>query len=134
MSNSEPIFWFRASLRIKDAPHLHQEIIARLGEGSECHQAGDRQHSNPKRRWPNDIWLISDPLDEKEELGAHLEWVTDFAELHEEFLRSLINRGAIIDIYVSYRCDQDHRGFGLDPRLLSVLVRLGIRFEMSIMT
>ena len=133
-SVDEASFWSSASLRIMDVPELHSEIIEALGDGSFHHIAGDTRSENSLRKWRNSIWSIEAPLPETMEIHDHLKWMSDYALQKESFLLSLKRRGARIDIYMSYACDDDHRGFGLDPSLLEVFVRLGIRFEMSIIT
>jgi hypothetical protein len=130
----EARFRFSACLRIKDVPHLHAEIIDQLGPGTENHKEGDVRQLEPLRKWRNSIWIMSAPVAEEEDLGKHLGWVSGFAKTHERFLRDLMSRGAKIDIYMSYACSDDHRGFGLAPELLEIFPKLGIRFEMSVMT
>ena len=130
----KPKFWSGASLRIHDAPKLHDEITARLGTPSECHQKGDVRSPASKRPWPNDIWMMDSPLPERREIDKHLAWVAEFARPHSAYLRRLIRRGARIDIYMSYRCDDEHRGIGFDPEHLEIFIRLGIRMEVSILT
>ncbi len=127
-------FRFSACLRIMGVPHLHAEIIEQLGPGTESHKEGDVRQLEPLRRWRNSIWINSAPIAEKEDIAKHLGWVANFASAHEQFLRDLISKGAKIDIYMSYACSDDHRGFGLDPHLLEIFPKLGIRFEMSVMT
>ena len=132
--STKPKFWSSASLRIHDAPQLHEEITARLGTPSECHKKGDMRSPASKRPWPNDVWMMDSPLPERRDIGEHLAWVADFARPHTTYLRRLIRRGARIDIYMSYRCDHDHCGIGLDPEHLEIFTRLGIRMEVSILT
>ena len=134
VSNAEEVFWSRACLRIMDVPEMHDEIIENLGQGTFHHKAGDIRLTVPLRRWKNNIWCIEAPVPKNMEIHHHLKWVSDFALKNESYLKSLKARDARIDIYMSYACDEDHRGFGLDPELLEVFVRLGIRFEMSVLT
>ena len=129
----ETAFWSSAALRVMDVPELHSEIIAALGEGTHHHKIGDIRSTTPLREWKNSIWAIEAPVPDTYEVHHHLKWISDYALNNELFLKSLKARGARIDIYMSYACDEDHRGFGLEPSLLEVFVRLGIRFEMSVM-
>ena len=130
----KPKFWFNASLRIHDAPDLHDEITARLGTPTEYHKKGDERTPKSKRPWPNDIWMRNSPLPERRDIGEHLAWVAEFARPHATYLRRLIRRGVRIDIYMTYCCDHEHCGFGLAPEHLDIFTRLGIRMEVSIMT
>ncbi|MBI2516616.1 MAG: DUF4279 domain-containing protein [Opitutae bacterium] len=130
----KPKFWSGASLRIHDAPELHDEISARLGPPSASHKKGELRSPTSKRPWPNDIWMKDSPLPERRDIGEHLAWIAKFARPHSAYLRRLIRRGARIDIYLSYRCDHDHCGIGLAPEHLEIFTRLGIRMEVSILT
>ena len=132
--STKPKFWFNASLRIHEAPELHEEIAARLGTPTHCHRKGEPKESPGRHPWPNDIWIRESPVPERRDIGEHLAWIADFARPHTTYLRRLIRRGARIDIYMSYCSDHDHCGFGLDPQHLEIFVRLGIRLEVSIMT
>jgi hypothetical protein len=117
-----------------DAPQLHDEIIATLGSGTECHKRGDAIPDRAGKTWKNDIWEIEAPIPEEVDIAIHLKWLSEYALKHEEQIRRWMQAGARVDLYFSYCCDHDHCGFGLDPELLSVFPKLGIRFEMSIMT
>ena len=128
----KPLYWSRASLRIKEVAHLHAEIIQKLGTGSECHKAGDKRKSNPNRIWRNSVWILTAPISENRELCIHLEWIAIYVEEHHDYLASLIARGARVDVYASYCCDQEHRGFGLGPQVMSSFSRLGIELGVSI--
>jgi hypothetical protein len=130
----KPSFWFNASLRIHDAPDFHDKITNRLGTPTECHKRGELASSVSGRRWPNDIWMVESPLPERRDISEHLAWAGEFARPHVRFLRSLIRRGARIDIYMTYCCDHEHCGFGLPPEHLDIFTRLAIRMEVSIMT
>jgi hypothetical protein len=77
---------------------------------------------------------MSAPVAEEEDIAKHLGWVSSFASEHEKYLKELISKGAEMDIYMSYACSEDHRGFGLDPHLLEIFPKLGIRLEVSVMT
>jgi hypothetical protein len=88
----------------------------------------------PLRKWRNSIWIITAPVAEGEDIAKHLGWISNFANANEAYLRSLIARDTNIDIYMSYACTDDHRGFGIAPELLEIFPKLGIRFEMSVMT
>jgi hypothetical protein len=127
-------FWFGACLRIHDVPDLHDEITARLGKPSECHKKRDLRPSSSKRAWPNDIWMRESPLPEWRDIGEHLAWVAELARPHVAYLRRVIRRGARMDIYMTYCCDHEHCGFGLSPEHLEIFTRIGMRFEVSIMT
>jgi hypothetical protein len=132
--SSEAKFRFSACLRIKGVPHLHAEILENLGSGTESHKEGDVAQAEPLRRWRNSIWIMSAPVAEEEDIAKHLGWVSSFASEHEKYLKELISKGAEMDIYMSYACSEDHRGFGLDPHLLEIFPKLGIRLEVSVMT
>ena len=117
-----------------DAPHLHEEIEALLGDGTDNHKQGDPVPDREGKIWKNDIWLIETPIPEEEDIAEHLRWLVNFVLPHEDRIKEWISRGARADFYFSYCCDHDHCGFGLPPDLLEVFPRLGIRFEVSIMT
>jgi hypothetical protein len=117
-----------------DAPHLHDEIIAILGEGTDHHKKGDPVPARDGKHWKNDIWMIETPISEQEDISEHLRWLVGYIEPHEEQIKSWISRGARADFYFSYCCDHDHCGFGLPPDLLDVFPRLGLRLAVSIMT
>jgi hypothetical protein len=134
LESPTPKFWFSASLRIMNAPERHEEITSRMGQPSHCHTKGDSDPDRAGKLWKNSIWYRESPLPEQQDIGDHLAWVADFAAPHEDYLRQLIADGARIDIYMSYCSDHDHCGFGLDPKHLEIFVRLGIRFEVSVMT
>ena len=134
MTDEKPKFWFNGSMRIMDAPNLHDEIIQVLGEGSECHKKGSPLPKNKNRKWPNDIWLINTPIPEEMDIAEHLKWLCEFVQPYEEQIKEWIEQGAQIDFYFSYCCDHDHCGFGLPADLLDIFPRLGIRMEVSIMT
>lgn len=127
-------FWFSASFRIKDASHLHAEIISRLGPGDDCHRKGDDVPGRPGKKWSNDIWLIQSTIPEEQDISDHLRWIVDFIHPFEDDIRRWISEGANADIYISYCCDSNHCGLGLPPDLLAVFSRLELRLEISIMT
>ena len=127
-------YWFEASLRIMDAPYLHEEIVSILGAGTESHKRGDIVPDQPDKKWSNSIWLIVAPIAEDHDISEHLQWIINFVSPHEDHLKKWMMAGAHIDIYVSYACNDEHRGFGLNPDLLAIFPKLGIRFEVSIMT
>ena len=130
----KPTFWFGASLRIHGRPELHAEITERLGTPSECHKKGEIRSDPTGRTWPNDIWMIESPLDERCDISEHLAWIDTFARPHMTYLRRLIRRGARIDVYMSYRSTEDHCGFGLPPERLEFIARLGVPLEVSVLT
>ena len=132
--STAPKFWFSAALRIMEVPARHAEITRRMGAATHCHAMGEPDPDRGGRLWKNSLWYRESPLPEQQDIGDHLAWIGDFATPHEDYLRQLIAEGARIDIYVSYCSDHDHCGFGLDPRHLDILVRLGIRLEVSVMT
>lgn len=132
--STAPKFWFNALFRIMDAPERHEEITSRLGPPSHCHAKGDPDPDRAGKFWKNSIWYRESPLPEQQDIGDHLAWVAGFASPHENYLRQRISDGARIDIDVSSCSDHDHCGFGLDPKHLEIFVRLGIRFEVSVMT
>lgn len=117
-----------------DAAHLHEEICATLGSGSECHKNGDEDPDRPGQVWRNDIWLLETPISERHEIPEHLRWFCDFLEPHEETLRRWMSQGARVDLYFSYACNDNHRGFEIPGDLLSIFSRLNILFAVSIMT
>jgi hypothetical protein len=117
-----------------NAPHLHEEIVALLGHGTECHCKGDEHPNRPGRHWGNDIWIQDSRVPERNEIADHLRWLSDFIRPHEPVLQAWIKQGARIDLYFSYCCNEDHRGFGIPGDLLGVFSRLKIPLEVSIMT
>lgn len=131
---SDTKFWCGASLRIMNVPQWHQEASDVLGAPSYCHSIGDVDPDRTGRRWKNSIWMRQASVPEERELHEHLAWIVEYASPHEAFLRKLIGEGARIDIYMSYACNDDHRGFGFDAKHLELFVRLGIRMEVSVMT
>jgi hypothetical protein len=100
-----------------DASHLHEEIIAILGPGSECHAAGDDIPERPGMTWKNDIWIQETPIPQRNEISEHLRWLCNFIKPHEDFILSWIAQGAKVDLYFSYSCNDDHRGFGIPGEL-----------------
>ena len=128
-----PNFRFGVGLRIKDAPFLHGEITETLGQPTECHVAGEAVWNNPERHWPNDIWLIDSPLGDEKDINEHLAWLADFIRPHHARLAEWRSRGAHIDVYMYYDCDEEHRGFGLRPDAISLLAALGVPLEVSVM-
>ena len=115
-----------------DAPELHGEISLTLGDPTECHHRGEEKYDRPGRYWSNDIWVVNSPLPERSEIHDHLGWLCDFVEPHEDKLRIWMSSGARIDMFFTYSCSDEVRGFGVSPELLSVFSRLGIRMEVSI--
>lgn len=124
--------WFRATLRIKDAPHLHEDIKRILGEGTECHKRGDPVPNKPGKRWSNDIWIVRARTPDEAEPTEHLKWIAEFVRPHEEQIKQWAENGAKIDIYLSYACSNEHTGFGLSPEALSMFVRINVPLEVSI--
>ncbi len=117
-----------------DAPHLHEEIMLALGEGDECHRKGDDIPEEPGKTWKNDIWFIKTPISERDEIPEHLKWLCEFIQPHEDKIQRWISEGARVDLYFSYACNDNHRGFCISGDRLSVFSRLNIPFEISIMT
>jgi hypothetical protein len=134
MAAPGPKYWCHGLLRIMDAPHLHEEIILTLGEGDECHRKGDEIPDRPGKTWGNDICLLETKISERHEIPEHLNWLCDFIRPHEDKIRRWISEGARVDLYFSYACNDDHRGFSIPGDSLSIFSRLNISFEVSIMT
>jgi hypothetical protein len=130
--NIESEHWFKATLRIKDASYLHEEIKAILGEGTECHKRGDPVSNKSGKSWSNDIWVISAPIPESAEPSEHLKWISEFIFPHEKQIIQWQRKGANIDVFLSYACSHQHHGFGLRPEALSMFLRLNMPLEVSI--
>lgn len=124
--------WFKATLRIKGASHLHDEIKLILGDGTECHKRGDPVPTKPGKHWSNDIWIINAPIPEDAEPSEHLKWIEDFIHPHEDQIKQWAGNGAKVDVYLSYACSCQHHGFGLPAEVLGMFVRLNIPLEVSV--
>lgn len=134
MAAPGPKYWCSGSLRIMDAPHLHEDISFILGEPSESHVIGEEDPDRPGKLWRNSIWILKTPISERNEIHEHLRWLCEFLQPYESDLHGWISAGARIDLYFSYACNDDHRGFGVPGDLLGIFSRLRIPLEVSIMT
>lgn len=133
--NKEPetYFSYSASLRVLDAPERHREIEEVTGlKPSHVHMKGELAHEKSKRRWENNIWLLSSPLEETSELAEHLNWLWQQVQPHQAYFRSLIESGAKVDIFCGYRSNCDHSGFSIDPGALEIAQKLDVRLEFSV--
>ncbi len=131
---TEVNYWFKATLRVKGVPHLHEEIKSILGPGTECHKQGDPVPDKPGKKWKNDIWLLNAPVPETDDINNHIGWIVDFASPFQSHMSGWKRAGATLDVYVAYACDENHRGFGLSSETLLKFAGLNMPLEFSILT
>ncbi len=125
---------FSAALRIADVPNLHSAISRRLEvEPTRCHVAGDLAAAATGRRWPNSVWVLESPLPESARLNDHLRWLCPLLTTHRDFLRSLVESGAAVDVFCGYRSTAENAGFEIEPDVLEALSRAGCRLSVSVM-
>lgn len=130
---SKPYFAYSASLRVMNAPELHNEISKITGiEPSECHCIGDIANVKSGRKWENDIWIISSPLSKYKDLTEHLRWLQKKIKPHFKYFKMLIKKGVKIDIFCGYSSDCDTAGFCIKPEALEIFVELEIPLEVSV--
>lgn len=113
---------------------MHDAIVSVLGEGSECHTIGEPIEGKAGEFWPNSIWMIDAAVPEREPLGRHLKWISEFLKKNDASISEWVNSGAKCDIYISYACDDDHQGFRLPAGFLQIAAQFGFNIEVSIMT
>jgi hypothetical protein len=133
MTLNNKIFRFSASLRIKGASAFHSALNDQLGIPSACHVAGDEVVGNEGKKWRNDMWLIDADIDENQDINDHLAWIKNLVIANEVLLKDIIKHGSTIDIYISYDCDEEHRGFSINSENLKFIVALGLKLEVSIL-
>ena len=105
-----------------------------LGSATHMHECGDLKPESPQARWKNSIWFVDSPLPEENDVRAHLEWLITWLAPDIVFVRDLVSKGVALDVYVSYSCNDDHRGFRLEASQLEFFGELKIPLEISIMT
>ena len=133
MNDNEPYFAFSATLRIKNAPHIHKEFERKTGLcPSHVHSKGDIANAKSGRVWKNDIWMLDSPLPEEDELTKHILWLKDMLEPHMKYILELKKRGVDIDIFCGYRSDCDNAGFNIMPNALKLFIDLDIPVEFSV--
>lgn len=133
-TNENVRFWFGATLRIMDVPESHSLITEAMGAPTHAHIVGEANPDRPGEVWKNSIWFVDSPCPEGQDIGVHLDWVMAYARPHREFLTELIRGGARVDVFLSYCCNEDHRGFRLDPHHMAFFSSLQMPFEISVLT
>ncbi len=129
----QPYFSYSASLRVKNAPELHDEISDFTGlEPSECHYRGDIANLNSGRKWNNDIWTYKSNLSESNDLTDHLIFLWNAIEPYSDYFKTLIDKGVDIDVFCGYSSDCDHAGLSIKPEAFEIFQKLKIPFELSI--
>lgn len=93
------------------------------------HRAGDRVGLN--RTYPTDMWMLSSPLDKKEPLEAHLQWLSQALLPNAPFIRTL--DGAIrADIYCNQGCYTEQSSVILSSQVLELFIALGTALQISL--
>jgi hypothetical protein len=127
----KPKFCFSASLRVMDAPELHDEIEVVTGlKPSHAHLKGDKK-PRTSSTWDNDIWILQSPLNEKAELTDHLNWLWNTIKPHSDYFKELLQKGRKVDVFCGYRSDSDNAGFIVQPDALEIFASLNIPFQVS---
>jgi hypothetical protein len=73
-------------------------------------------------------------LPKAKQIHEHLKWLSDFLTPHEPAIARWISQGAKVDLFFSYSCSEDDRGFGVPGKSLGIFHRLDIPFEVSVVT
>ena len=126
---------FSATLRIMNAPEIHDEIEKTTGiKPTHVHVRGDIAFRGTKkvRLWENDLWSLKSPLDGALELSRHLDWLWDTIEPHADYFQDLAEKGVKMDVFCGYRSDSDEGGFSLTSSALQIVQKLGISVEFSV--
>jgi len=120
-----------ASLRVMDAPELHDEITRKTGiEPSHCHKKGEARL--PNGTWENSIWMIESPLGPEAEMSAHLQWLWQQVAPQVSVFKELKASGVALDVFCGFRTDTDTGGFSNQPKALSIVTELEIPIEVSV--
>ena len=128
---SEEYRRYSASIRIKNAPNLHDDISKRLTP-SHVHRKGDQRYK--ENTWDNDIWIMKSPLPDETELVEHILWIWEQVKPHVSYFARLKNSGVDIDLFCKFTTDSDQDGFSIDSRVYEFLYQLQIDIECSIIT
>jgi hypothetical protein len=134
MESPDPVFRCGGSFRVMNAPQLHDEIEKALGPATHSHTAGSEKVERPGKFWKNDIWILDSPLPKERQIHEHLKWLSDFLTPHEPVIARWISQGAKVDLFFSYSCSDNGRGFGVPGKYLGIFDRLDIPFEVSVAT
>jgi hypothetical protein len=120
-----------ATLRILDAPDLHEEITLKTGmQPSHAHKIGEEK--TPGAAWDNSIWMLESPLGPQAEISEHLEWLWRQVRPHVSYFKGLKTSGVKLDIFCGFRTDTDTGGFSIEPSALAIVTELQIPIEVSV--
>ena len=129
--DNDVYYSFSASLRVMDAPEIHEEISSKLKSSHE-HKKGEVRELKLNKRWENSVWILKSPLPKTDSLTKHLEWIWETIKPHIEYFKSLIDANINIDIFCSYTSDCDNGGFELKPQVYEMLATLKVQIGFSI--
>lgn len=128
----QPYFHFGASLRVMGCSARHSEIAQVLNiEPTSVRIASDASNSTSSGRNGKDVWVLSSPLAETDELDLHLQWLWERCKDHEGYIRELATE-CDVDVFCGYRSNCDQAGFELSPQSLDLMSRLGVRMSVSV--
>ena len=119
-----------ASFRIQGFALDIDGITRALGHSpSHTHRQGELGPLN--KPFPRDMWMLDSPLDAREQLGAHLNWLAEILLSHRQYLSALRNVTET-DIYCRYTCYSEQASLHLSPESLRIFAELDLAFEVSI--
>jgi hypothetical protein len=98
---------------------------------SYTHKAGDLIFKFKDKRYEQDMWKLTSPVDAHEPIDAHLTWLVRQLTPHYEYIKSL-KAVAEIYIYCGYTTANEQSSFSLSSEGLAIFSVLDIPMHMSI--
>lgn len=119
-----------ASFRVFGAGLDLEAVTEKLGLHPDLvHRQGDPDPG--KRPYPHDMWSIASPLNEAEELEAHIKWLSDRLTPYKDFISSLRRRFKV-DIYCWMTYFTEQAGLALSTETLRFLADMGLDLDVSL--
>jgi hypothetical protein len=128
--NENRVFISGASFRVFGNGLDIQKITRELGqEPTYTHKQGEPDIRN--HTYPHDMWRLSSPLDEKQELESHLKWLAERLLPHKQHIASL-SKTFRVDIYCWKNCFTEQAGLILSSQVLRIFTELSIPLDVSL--
>jgi Domain of unknown function (DUF4279) len=119
-----------ASFRIQGLDLDLERISRELDQGpTYTHNQGEpdiRKHT-----YPHDMWYLSSPLGESQELESHLEWLAERLLPHKQYISSL-RKTSKVDIYCWKNCFTEQASLILSSHALGIFTELSIPLDVSL--
>jgi hypothetical protein len=124
------VFIAGASFRVQGSELRFDDITDKLGiDPTHTHRRGDPGRLS--KQLPRDMWMLSSPLPETQELELHLNWLAERLLPRTEYISSL-RRECNIDIYCFKTCYTEQASLTLSPQALGIFTQLSLELCVSL--